>query len=179
MPADTWLSGEGPLCDRCLDDRVSPLMGLPKLPDVPDPVVIVGPDGRRHRMRYRVSRSPTGIVVGLREEGVAVGEGYEFGVVGDHVADVADLVAAVLAEAEAEIGRMYVEPASVGDGWQLAEEEVAGRLEWNPDGGPLRVVVDGRPMSWEELGRALDSYEGWRFRLLIDDRLVDVRSAPD
>ncbi|MPY83705.1 MAG: hypothetical protein GEV00_10355 [Actinophytocola sp.] len=127
VPADTWLGGEGPLCDRCLDDRVSPLMGLSKLPDPPDPVVIIGPDGRRHRLRYRVSRAPTGIGVGLREEGVAVGEGYEFGVLGDHDADLADLVAAAFAEAQAEIDRMYLEPASVGDGWQVVDDdEVAG-----------------------------------------------------
>ncbi len=64
-------------------------------------------------------------------------------------------------------------------GWRLAGDEVAGRLEWHPDGGGHRVVVGGRPLSWQELGAALESFEGWRFRLLIEDPAVDVRPDAD
>jgi hypothetical protein len=170
------LDDDGPLCDRCFDDRVSASMGMPKLPDVPEPVVITGPDGCRHVLRYRIWRAPTGIAVELREDGVPAGEGFEFGVLGDHDADVAALAARVRAEAEAEIGRRYLEPGPGGAGWRLAGGEVAGRLIWGPDGGPYRVVVDGRPLSWAQFGEALESFEGWRFRLVIDDPCVDVRS---
>ena len=49
-------------------------------------------------------------------------------------------------------------------------------MDWEPDGGPHRVVVDGRSLSWEEFGGALSSFEGFEFRLVITDRLADVRS---
>src|SRR5882757_6456611 len=65
-----------------------------------------------------------------------------------------------------------------GLGWTLAGEDVSGRLEWDPDGGPYRVVIDGRSLSWEEFGLTLGSFEGWRFRLVIEDRSADVRSDP-
>ena len=52
---------------------------------------------------------------------------------------------------------------------------MAGRLAYDPDGGPCRVVVDGRRLGWEELGHALASFEGWRFRLVIDDPAEDLR----
>jgi hypothetical protein len=94
------------LCDRCRDDRVSALMGMPRLPDVPGPVVMTDPDGLRHRMRYRVWRAPTGVAVELREE--ELDEGFEFGVFGDHDADVAGLVGAVTEHARSEIGRRYL-----------------------------------------------------------------------
>lgn len=42
-------------------------------------------------------------------------------------------------------------------------------------GDPYDVVVDGRTLSWEEFGRALGAYEGWRFRMVIEDRCEDVR----
>jgi hypothetical protein len=130
-------------------------------------------------MRYRVWRAPTGIVVELREEETSGGEGgFEFGVLGDHDADVSMLVAAVRARAEAEMSRCYLEPDPGGVGWTLAGEDVAGRLEWDPDGGPYRAVIDGRSLSWEEFGLALGSFEGWRFRLVIEDRSADVRSDP-
>jgi hypothetical protein len=53
---------------------------------------------------------------------------------------------------------------------------VAGRLVWDADGEPHQVVVDGRMLSWRELGQALTSFEGWRFRLVLEDPSVDLRA---
>lgn len=140
---------------------------------------VVGPDGRRHRFRFRVWRAPTGIEVQLEETGVAVGEGYEFAVLGGHDADVEALVEHVRRQAEAEVGRLYLQRCELHGEWVLADDEVAGRLVWDDEGSagrPYRVVVDGRTLSWEELGMALESYEGWNFRLVIEDRIHDARA---
>jgi hypothetical protein len=40
-------------------------MGLPVLPDAPDPIVIYGRDRRRHTLRFRLWRAPTGMCVEL------------------------------------------------------------------------------------------------------------------
>ncbi|MFL4902803.1 class I SAM-dependent methyltransferase [Streptomyces sp. MMS24-I2-30] len=147
-----------------------------RLPVAPGPVEVVGLDGRRHVLRYRLWRAPTGISVRLVEECEGADDGFEFAVFSDHDADVDELAVRVRAEAEAEIARCYVEPALQGAGWRLTGEEIAGRLIADLEGGPVRVVVDGRTLSWDELGEALASYEGWRFRLAIDASLTDVRS---
>ena len=42
----------------------------------------------------------------------------------------------------------------------MAGDEVAGRLVWNPEGGPHRVVVDGRLLSWAKFGEAVSAFEG-------------------
>ncbi|MFE7115571.1 hypothetical protein ACFU99_09130 [Streptomyces sp. NPDC057654] len=175
-PADQWLNDEGPLCDLCLDEQIAAATGMPRLPAAPGPVEVVGLDGRRHVLRYRLWRAPTGISVRLVEECEGADDGFEFAVLGDHDADVDELAVRVRAEAEAEIARCYVEPAPQGAGWRLTGEEIAGRLIADLEGGPVRVVVDGRTLSWDELGEALASYEGWRFRLAIDASLTDVRS---
>ena len=50
------------------------------------------------------------------------------------------------------------------------------RLEWNPDPKddvPL-VVIDGQPMTWDDFGRLLMSFEGWQFELEIRDLSEDV-----
>ncbi len=182
-PAETWLSGVGPLCDRCADRRLAAATGFPQLPEPPAPVVITGPDGRAHRLRYRISRAPTGISLRLleHEDPAALG-GYVFAILGEHDTEVADLAATLHAEAVAEIGRCYLEPDEYAawvpgsPGWQVANEEVAGRFEYDPDtgtNGPHGVVIDGRYLSWQEFGAALSSYEGWRFRLLIEDPSSD------
>ena len=49
-----------------------------------------------------------------------------------------------------------------------------GEARWT--GLEITEVVDGRTMSWEALGLALEPYEGWGFRLVIEDRVRDVRS---
>jgi hypothetical protein len=149
-------------------------------------VVITGADGRSHRLRYRISRAPSGISLRLVEhDNAAAPGGYVFAILGERDAEVSDLVAALYAEAAAEISRCYLEPDDyVGwvpgsPGWQVADEEVAGRFEYDPDtgtNGPHGVVIDGRYLSWQEFGAALSAFEGWRFRLLIEDPSSDYRS---
>lgn len=131
------------------------------MPDAPDQVVLTGADGRQHSMRYRIWRAPTGNTVELLENSVPQDGGYQFGVLGDHDADVASLTTAVRAQAEDEIGRCHLQPRPDGVGWQLAAEQVAGRLEWNPDGGPHGVIVDGRSLSWHELGQSRSKAAGF------------------
>ena len=56
---------------------------------------------------------------------------------------------------------------------------MAGRFAWSDGRGneePYNVVVDGRTISWEELARALEPYDGWDFPLVIEDRVRDLRS---
>jgi hypothetical protein len=121
-----------------------------------------------------------GIEVQLEETGVAVGEGYRFAVLGDNDADVDMVVAEVRSRAGTESSPQYLQRATHRHGWVVGEDdEVAGRLVWNDDGDngkPYDVVVDGRTMSWEELGMALEPYEGWGFRLVIEDRVHEARS---
>jgi hypothetical protein len=182
-PALLALTGVGTFCDRCADQHVAQFTGFPQFGEPPAPVVLSGVDGRAHRLVFRLLRGPAGITVELTEAGAGGNSGdggYEFSVVGAHDADVATLTAAVTAIAQQEIGRQYLRPAQHRAGWTVTEQdEVAGRLVFNPDGGPYGVVVDGRELSWEELGEALDSFEGWRFRLIIDDPGVDLRPDAD
>ena len=70
-------------------------------------------------------------------------------------------MAQVQAVAESEVDRRYLEPARHREGWALSNGEVVGRLVWNDqagDGQPYRVIIDGRTLSWQELGRTLEAY---------------------
>jgi hypothetical protein len=165
------------LCDRCLDRRVAVRTGLPELPEPPDAETYVGPDGRAHRMRFRLWRAPTGVVAEAEEDDQPPQEGYCADVLGGHDADVGELVDVLRARLAAEIGGLYLQPAEHRDGWELAGDEVAGRLVFDTDTRPYSVVVDGRTLSWEEFGRALESFEGFRFRLVIGDTSDEPESS--
>lgn len=177
----TTLAGEL-LCDRCTDRRVAVITGHPELPDPPPPLEITSSDGRRHVLKFRIWRAPTGIEVELEEVEVPIGEGYHFGVLGAHDANIEELVTSVRNQAKAEMSRQYLEPHPHRSGWTIHDDEVAGMLICNEDSGtegPYDVVVDGRTLTWEEFGEALGPYEGWRFRLVIEDRCVDLRPDAD
>ena len=61
----------------------------------------------------------------------------------------------------------------VGDGdlaLQIADETVRGRIEWDgvKDSRCPCVVIDGRHVEWDELGRMPMPFEGWQFKLDAD-----------
>lgn len=156
-------------------------MELPVLPDPPAEEALTGPDGRGHRFSYRLWRAPTGIVAEADELDCAGGEGYRASVLGSHHADTDALVAHLRSRLRQLVFHLDLEDGPSGRPI-MAGDELAGRLVWNEDDGPYDVVVDGRRLSWEEFGRALEPFEGWRFRLIIEDiELVgdDVASGAD
>ena len=88
-PAVAFLGEEGPLCDFCFDERISVLTGWPRLPAPPPPRTVTGPDGREHRLQFRLWRTPGGISAEAIEQ-VAdpdSDDGYVLKVFGDHDAD--------------------------------------------------------------------------------------------
>ena len=165
-----------PLCDRCHDERISDLSGWPRLPDPPPPEEITAPDGRAHHIVYRLWRSPAGIAAEAFE-GERSFNGYDAQVVGAHDADVATLLEQVKAAIRQRIERQDLKLSPSGN-MVMSGNELLGRLVWRDDGMPYGVVVDGREMSWEELGRAMEPFEGWEFRISIDGLGDDDETGP-
>ncbi len=120
-------------------------------------------------MVYSVLRTPGGIEVLAEEDGWAVEEGYRLALVGAHDADVGSMFARLREDVRAAIGRQYLERSRHRDGWIMRGREVEGRLVWRDEGPGYDVVVDGRPLSWAEFGAALEPFEGWTFRLSMQD----------
>ncbi len=178
LPSRVSLGGVE-LCDRCFDCRVAERMGLPVLPDRPAEETLTGPDGRRHRFAYRLWRAPTGIVAEADELGCAGGEGYQASVLGSHHADPDALLARLRLRINERVAHLDLEDRP-GRRPLMAGDELEGRLVWNEADGPYDVVVDGRRLSWEEFGRVLEPFEGWRFRLSFEDiERVDDEAASD
>jgi hypothetical protein len=165
--------GTVPLCDRCFDARIAASTGWPRLPEAPEPETIAGPDGRLHRIVYRLWRSPGGVAVEAEEDGEPF-DGFYVEVVGPHDADPAPLVERTRAAIRRRIGHQDLTLRPGGAYWIMAGPDLRGRLVWNEDGGPYDVVVDGRRLGWEEFGRALEPFEGWEFRLSFRHEDVDV-----
>jgi hypothetical protein len=70
-----------------------------------------------------------------------------------------------------EFGRKHIEPD--GDGCRITEDDVVrGQITDDPDSFeqmPL-LIIDGKPVTWEELGRMVAPNAGFCFKLEIFDR---------
>jgi hypothetical protein len=120
-------------------------------------------------MVYSVLRTPGGIEVMAEENGWAVDDGYRLALVGAHDADVGWLFVQLRRMLREAIAQRYLERAGHRDGWIMRGMEVEGRLVWRDERPGYDVVVDGRRLSWEEFGAALEPFEGWTFRLSMHD----------
>jgi len=64
-----------------------------------------------------------------------------------------------------------------GHGLQIADDRVVrGKIEWDVahDGRVPLLVIDGREITWDELGRMLMSFEGWQFKLTLGDKSEEL-----
>ena len=73
------------------------------------------------------------------------------------------------------MGQRDVERAE--HGWQIAaDQRFVGRIEWDPETNgwlPL-IVIDGKPFTWEQVGRMLMTFEGFTLDARIEDTVQVV-----
>ncbi|MEX2587624.1 MAG: hypothetical protein WD602_06470 [Actinomycetota bacterium] len=162
--------GDELLCDRCVDERIAEVAGLPTLPEAPADEILTGGDGTAHAFRFRLWRAPTGVVAEAGEVGLHSGEGYRFKAIGPHDVDIEKLLATLRRRVRAGLSQVQLKSNPTGEGWIAAGTELTGRLEWNGQeaGKPYDAIVDGKRLTWDELGRALEPFEGWDFTLTIE-----------
>lgn len=170
--------GDAALCDRCFSLRMSAEMGLPWLPNPPGPSSYPGPDGTMHRFRFRLWRSLSGIAAEAIEQGVPAGDGYRVKVFGSHAADPERLFTRLTVKLLARLARADLSTGP--SGWpMISGDALTGRLEWNEDDGPYDVIVDGRRLTWQEFGEALEPFQGWDFELrFVDSEVVEDGRDP-
>jgi hypothetical protein len=144
-------------------------------------VTIVGPDGRAHRLHYRVQRWPSGTGVELVERG----NGYHFSAIstlGRHDQPIDAQVRHLRQVAETTIATTQLENRPPDNRVLLSGDAVVGRLVWAGlpgtsagfENSPYNVVIDGHELTWKQFGQALEAFEGFRFRLILEDNVDEI-----
>ncbi|MEE4271894.1 MAG: hypothetical protein V2I67_09470 [Thermoanaerobaculales bacterium] len=162
---------EGPgrlLCLECFNSFVSDQAGLGFEHPRFLPLAIDDCEGNPHTFEFRTMLS--GDVVTLRAiEPLDNGkQGYEFLVVGDPEDDPMHLFRRLYDSMTRELSRKYLVESDLGP--QIGDaDEVRAQVSWDSerDGRVPLLVIDGREISWDELGRMLMTYEGFKFKLEI------------
>jgi hypothetical protein len=171
----TTTSDYRPLCSRCYNRRVAGADAISFTHVRFDPVEMADADGGMHQFHFRTHLGPNACLLDAVEVKDGKARGHEFSVAGDREASPFALMAQLLARMRQGLAVRQLEDDPHA-GTQIAGRRVSGRITWDKesDGRVPLVVIDGREFSWDELGRMLMTFEGWRFKLEIHDRAEDI-----
>jgi hypothetical protein len=136
--------------------------------------VLAGPDGVPRTFAIRSRLAPTGHVMEATELPPREGGGYRFAVLGDFEARAWDLFRCLYEKMRAELAVRHIE--RIEHGWQVIDRQLTGRIEWDPDteGATPLLVVDGRALKWDDVGRMLMTIEGFTLHARLEDTIEIV-----
>jgi hypothetical protein len=157
---------------RCFNDEVAKSDGLTNFEHLKfDPIDLVDCAGKAHVFHFRIRLFGPGVALDafeLRDEHAA---GYQFQVIGEPGDDLLALLGQLIDKIRRVLSHRHIVDGELGP--QIADHGlVLGAIEWDETRGgqvPL-VIIDGREITWDELGRMLMTYEGWQFKLEIRDK---------
>lgn len=174
-PMDAWNSvlygsletGYRLLCARCRNAQGAKAVGLAGFEHLHfEPITMDDADGRPHEFHFRANLFGPGIALDALELRDGQPDGYRFRVIGDPEGDQMALLAILVAKMRRALARRHIVDTQHGP--QVADAAVVrGTVESDlgKDDGQPSVVIDGRQLSWSDLGRMVRAYEGWQFRL--------------
>lgn len=163
------VAGVGHRCYRCFNDETADQFGVAFDNTAIAPFAITDVDGVRHRFEVRSMLVATGHAMHAREV-VKPGAkgGYRFEILGDLEADAHDLFTRLRDRIRQALSVRHV--AETENGWQLTRlRRLSGVIEWDPDGDLPLLIVDGRPFTWDQIGRMLMAFEGFTLNAAVQD----------
>ncbi len=163
------IAGVGDRCYRCFNDETADRLGVDFDNTAIPPFAITDVDGVQHRFEIRSMLVPTGHAMYAREVGKRGAKGgYRFEILGDLEADAHDLFTRLRERIRQALGVRHVEETE--NGWQLTRpHRLSGVIEWDPDGDLPLLIVDGRPFTWDQIGRMLIAFEGFTLNAAVQD----------
>ena len=157
------------MCSRCYNESMAEYLELDYEHVSFDPMTLQDLDGVSHTFQFRPHIF--GDQLSLQALEIGPEEGYEFSVVADAEQDLFVTFRRLFERIRRELGRKHIEQA--GEGYEITDAAVVrGQITSDPDAFdqmPL-LIIDGKPVTWEELGRMVSPYMGFRFKLEIFDR---------
>ena len=169
-------SGYRRLCGRCFNEVAASRLGLQGFNHVDfEPVHMVDANGTEHEFRFRTRLFGPGVAIDAFELKEGRPGGYRFQVIGKPYDDKLELLAKLIGKMRRALAITHLEDTSQGpvvnDRFML--RGTVGSAHDQAHRFP-KVVVDGREISWEDLGRMFSSFEGWQFKVEFRDRSEEI-----
>jgi hypothetical protein len=139
-----------------------------------DPVVITDCAGKRHEFHFQLRLLGSMVALDAFEVKAGAPKGYQSKYLRSRTTSHWSLLGRLIERMRRSLSVQYLARSELGA--QIADQAVCGRIGWNErqHGRVPLLVIDGRAVSWDELGRMVMSSEGSQFRLKIRDRSEEV-----
>lgn len=160
------------LCSLCFNADVAKRCGLEEFENIRlEPITITDDTGQAREFHF-VTRL-LGNILSLEafelQDGVPAG--YQFQIICDPEDDLFGLLGRMVEKIRRTLSVKYL-TEDPRHGLQITDQLVQGYIESDPsfdERKPL-LVIDGKEVTWEELGQMLMTFEGWQFKLELIDR---------
>jgi hypothetical protein len=164
------------LCGRCFNTAAAGRLGLADFEHVGfEPVCMVDARGNHHEFHFRSRLFGPGLALEAFELRDDCPGGYRFQAIGEPQDDSLALLGRLIGRMRRALALTHLE--DIGHGLQVSDRLVLrGTVESDPDEDervPM-VVIDGREISWDELGRMVATFEGWQFKLEFRDLSEEI-----
>lgn len=180
MRSDETISvmGVGERCYRCFNEEAADRLGVAFDHSPLQSVELTDADGATRVFEIQSMLVPAGHEMIAHEVPRRKSGGYRFAVLGDVEVDALILFQRIYEKMRRELSVRHVEPTE--HGWQLTDrDELVGRIEWDGDAGGATpvLVVDGKALSWDEVGRMPMTFEGFSLLARVEDG-IEVVGGP-
>jgi hypothetical protein len=161
-------------CTRCFNARIAKRAGVAFEHPNFAPIALQDAAGTPHEFHFRTRHGGDHVAVEAFEIADRQASGYEFQVLGDPGEDPIRIFQQLFERMRRALGRKHLEETAHGpqiaksaDGWV-----VRAQIAWDDEehGRVPRLVIDGKGYSWDEVGRMLMSFEGFRLKMEVYDR---------
>jgi hypothetical protein len=164
------------ICMQCLNKEMAEAMGLEGFEHAKfEPVGLADGTGKVHEFHFRTNLFGPGVAIDAFELRDGNPTGYQFQIIGDPEDDLLVLFGQLLQKMRRGLSTKHLIDGQ--HGLQIADDRVVrGKIECDvahDDRVPL-LIIDGREITWAELGRMLMSFEGWQFKLTIADKSEEL-----
>jgi hypothetical protein len=164
------------ICSRCFNTEVAQLDGLEGFEHAKfEAVGLTDWAGELHQFHFRTHLFGTGVALDAFELREGSPAGYQFQIIGDPNDDLLVLLGRLIEKIRRAMSLKHLTDGEHGT--QIADHRVVrGQIEWDDahNGHVPLLVIDGREIGWDEFGRMLMSFEGWRFKLNIVDKSEEL-----
>ena len=164
------------LCGQCFNEAAANQLGLQGFEHVAfEPVRMVDGRGSEHEFHFRARLFGPDMAIDAFELRDGSPVGYRFQAIGEPEHDPLELLGKLIGKMRRAL--VFTHLDDTDHGLQVNDRLILrGTVDSDPDEDhrvPM-VVIDGREISWDELGRMVATFEGWQFKLEFRDRSEEV-----
>jgi hypothetical protein len=164
------------ICLGCLNTEMAEVMGLEGFDHANfEPVGLTDCAGEVHEFHFRTNLFGPGVAIDAFELRNGLPSGYQFQIIGNPEDDLLGLLGQLVQKMRRGLSTKHIVDSQ--HGLQIADHRVVrGKIEWDDahNGRMPLLIIDGREVTWDELGRMLMSFEGWQFKLTVADKSEEL-----